>query len=221
MSTGVIYVLTNPSFREYVKIGYSKNVIERINKLNNSEAIPFGFRLFATYEVETQSADKILHKIIDKLNSNLRSIDNINNRQRVREFYLMSPEDAYELLHDIALISGTLDRLHLHKPTDEEIIEEKIAEQDRQLVKNRHHFKDIKFSSSLTNKQYYSRTKEDGTLGVYEVETNNEVPNNSNPSKKQILLQAVKDLGAEVDDSSITLYQLQHRLEKLLINEII
>ena len=218
---GVIYILTNPSFPNYVKIGYSKNVMERINKLNNSEAIPFGFRLHATYEVETQSADKILHKIIDKLNADLRSVDKINNRQRVREFYLMSPDDAYELLYDIALISGTMDRLCLHKPTDEEIIEEKIAEQDRQLVKNRHHFKDIKFSSSLTNKQYYSRTKEDGTLGVYEVETNNEVPNNSNPSKKQILLQAVKDLGAEVDDSSITLYQLQHRLEKLLINEII
>ena len=43
----------------------------------------------------------------------------------------------------------------------------------------------------------------------------NEVPNNSNPSKKQILLQAVKDLNGEVD-SNITLYQLQHRLEKLL-----
>ena len=50
---------------------------------------------------------------------------------------------------------------------------------------------------------------------VYVIETNNEVPNNSNPSKKQILLQAVKDLNGEVE-SNITLYQLQHRLEKLL-----
>lgn len=46
-------------------------------------------------------------------------------------------------------------------------------------------------------------------------ETNNEIPNNSSPSKKQILLQAVKDLNDEVD-SNITLYQLQHRLEKLI-----
>ena len=51
-------------------------------------------------------------------------------------------------------------------------------------------------------------------MGIYEEETNIEVPNNSNPSKKQILLQAVKDLNGEVD-SNITLYQLQHRLEKL------
>ena len=212
---GSIYILTNPSFPDYVKIGYSKNVQERINKLNNSEAVPFGFRLYATYDVETQSADKVLHKIIDKLNADLRSIDTINDKVRVREFYLISPEDAYELLEDIAIISGTKERLHLYKPTKDEVQEEETAEKNRQLAKNRHHFKNIKFKSSLTNKTYYSRTKEDGTLGIYEEDTNNEVPNNSNPSKKQILLQAVKDLNGEVD-SNITLYQLQYRLEKLL-----
>jgi len=33
---GSIYILTNQSFLDYVKIGYSKNIAERINKLNNS-----------------------------------------------------------------------------------------------------------------------------------------------------------------------------------------
>lgn len=212
---GSIYILTNPSFPDYVKIGYSKNVEERINKLNNSDAVPFGFRLYATYDVETQSADKVLHKIIDKLNADLRSIDTINDKVRVREFYLISPEDAYELLEDVSIISGTKERLHLYKPTKDEVQEEETAEKNRELSKNRHHFKDIKFKSSLTNKTYYSKTKEDGTLGIYEEETNDEVPNNSSPSKKQILLQAVKDLNGEVE-SNITLYQLQHRLEKLI-----
>ena len=197
---------------------YSKNAQERINKLNNSEIVPLGFRLYATYDVETQSKDKVLHKIIDKLNADLGSIDTINDKVRVREFYLISPEDAYELLEDIAIISGTKERLHLYKPTKEEVIEEETAEHNRELSKNRHHFKNIKFKSSLTNKTYYSRTKEDGTLGIYEEDTNSEVPNNSNPSKKQILLQAVKDLNGEVD-SNITLYQLQHKLEKLLLNK--
>lgn len=67
----------------------------------------------------------------------------------------------------------------------------------------------------MTNKTYYSKTKDDGTLGIYEEEINNKVSNNSSPSKKQILLQAVKNFNDEVD-SNITLYQLQHRLEKLI-----
>lgn len=170
---GKIYIFTNPSFPDYVKIGYSKNVENRLNQLNNSEAVPFAFRLYATYEVETQSADKVLHKIIDKLNADLRSVDTINDKVRVREFYLITPEDAYELLEDIAIISGTKERLHLYKPTKNEVQEEETAKKNRELAKNRHHFKDINFKSSLTNKIYYSKTKEDGTLGIYEEDTNN------------------------------------------------
>ncbi len=48
---GSIYILTNPSFPDYVKIGYSKNVEERLCILNNSETVPFGFRLYAIYNV--------------------------------------------------------------------------------------------------------------------------------------------------------------------------
>ena len=216
---GSIYILTNPSFKEWVKIGYSKNVQERLNKLNDSEAVPYAFRLFATYDVEVQSADKILHNIIDKLNSSLRSIDNLGDKRRVREFYSLSPDDAYQLLYDIAMISGTLDRLKLYTPTDEEIKEESMADEVKVLAKNRHHFKDIEFTSSLTNKKYYSRTKEDGTLGIYESDTNIEVPSNSTPSKKQILFYALKDLGEDIDLKYFTLYQLQHKLEKILLDK--
>lgn len=99
---GKKHILTNPSFPNYVKIDYSKNVEER---LNNFEAVPFAFRLYAKNDFETQSADKVLHKIIDKLNTDLRSINTINDKAIVREFYLMSLEDVYELLEDIAIIS--------------------------------------------------------------------------------------------------------------------
>lgn len=59
------------------------------------------------------------------MNADLRSIDTINDKVRVRKFYLISPEDAYVLLEDIAIISGTKEWLHLYKPTKEEVIEEK------------------------------------------------------------------------------------------------
>jgi hypothetical protein len=49
-----IYILTNPSFPEWVKIGYAHDAKERVKQLNRSEAVPFAFRLYATYEVHKE-----------------------------------------------------------------------------------------------------------------------------------------------------------------------
>ncbi len=103
---GVIYILTNPSFPEYVKIGYADDIDKRLQQLNRSECIPFAFRVYATYEVNSRLSDLKIHSIIDKLNPNLRSIENFNGKQRIREFYAMSPEDAYSILEAIAEIHG-------------------------------------------------------------------------------------------------------------------
>lgn len=108
---GVIYILTNPSFPEYVKIGYANDIDKRLQQLNRSECIPFAFRVYATYEVNSRLSDLKIHSIIDKLNPNLRSIENFNGKQRVREFYAMSPEDAYSILEAIAEIHGCADKL--------------------------------------------------------------------------------------------------------------
>ena len=86
------------------------------------------------------------------------------------------------------------------------------------LSKNRHHFKSISFHSSLTDKDYYTTTNEDGTLGVFEKATNKEVPNNSNPSKKKILYAALEDLNGDLDGAN-TLYQIAHKLEKVILNK--
>lgn len=95
---GVIYILTNPSFPEYVKIGYADDVEQRLRQLNRSECIPFAFRVFATYAVNSRLSDLKIHSIIDKLNPDLRSIETFNGQRRVREFYAMSPEDAIPYL---------------------------------------------------------------------------------------------------------------------------
>ena len=39
MIKGVIYILTNPSFPEYVKIGYADDIAKRLKELNRSECI--------------------------------------------------------------------------------------------------------------------------------------------------------------------------------------
>ena len=68
MSKGVIYILTNPSFPDYVKIGSADNLEKRMGELNRSETIPFAFRAYAIYEVNSRLTDLVLHDLIDKLN---------------------------------------------------------------------------------------------------------------------------------------------------------
>ena len=43
--------------------------------------------------------DLSLHDLIDKLNPELRSIDNFDGKERKREFYTMSPE-GHEILDE-------------------------------------------------------------------------------------------------------------------------
>lgn len=124
---GVIYILTNPSFPEYVKIGYADDIDKRLKQLNRSECIPFAFRVYATYEVSSRLSDLKIHSIIDKLNPNLRSVESFNGKQRIREFYAMSPEDAYSILEAIAEIHNCADKLKLVQPNEEEQKAEETA----------------------------------------------------------------------------------------------
>ena len=135
MIKGVIYILTNPSFPNYIKIGYAQNIEQRLKQLNRSETIPFAFRVYAIYEVESKLTDKELHKLIDKLNPDLLTIETFDGKERVKEFYAMSAEDAYGLLECIAKISGTLDRLKRTEPEGHEVLDEQLAEEVRDSVK--------------------------------------------------------------------------------------
>lgn len=128
MTNGVIYILKNPSFPDYIKIGYAQDLENRLKTLNNSSAIPYAFRAYATYETANKLTDKELHKIIDSLNPNLRTIENFDGKQRVREFYAMSAEDAYAILESIAKISNTTDKLKLIEPTSDDKKDEESAE---------------------------------------------------------------------------------------------
>ena len=124
---GVIYILTNPSFKEYVKIGYAHDIEKRLRQLNRSETVPFAFRVYAIYEVKSELTDMELHKLIDNLNPDLRTIETFDGKKRVKEFYAMSPEDAYSILESIAKISGTTECLKRLTPEGHEVIDEQIA----------------------------------------------------------------------------------------------
>lgn len=104
---GYIYIMTNPGLKDMVKIGYAKDVEHRRKQLSTT-ALPYPYVVYATYETHGNLEDKKLHKMIDNLNPDLRV-------SRDREFYVMNPEDAYELLEAIAVISGTSNKLKRSK----------------------------------------------------------------------------------------------------------
>ena len=214
-SQGVIYILTNPSFPDYVKIGYADDVNKRLKELNRSECIPFAFRLYAYYEVPQRLTDKKLHELIDMINPDLRAIEEFDGKRRTREFYNMTSEKAYKILQAIAQINGLEDNLHKVKPSEKDLEEEETAEENRILATNRHHFKNIEFTSSLTGHTYRSSTNEKGTLSIFDVTVGEEVPNNANPSKREIVRIALSDLTKNEEEG--TLYQLIHRLEKAVM----
>ena len=212
---GAIYILTNPSFPQYVKIGYADDVKERVNTLNSSSCIPFAFRLYAYYEVEKRLTDTKIHDLIDQLNPKLRAKETYNNRERKREFYAMTAEEAYKILEAIAEINGLADNLKKIDITEEQELENDVAEEESEMSIKRHHFKDIEFTSSLTGKTYYGTTNNRGTLSILERDTKLEILNNSKPSKRAIIGQAIIDLGGETSNEE-TSYCRYHKLTKMI-----
>lgn len=103
MAKGYIYIMTNPCLNNMVKIGYAKDVEKRRKQLSTT-ALPYEYEVYATYETPGNLEDKKLYKLIDNLNSDLRV-------SKDREFFVMSAEDAYELLEAIAIISGSQNKL--------------------------------------------------------------------------------------------------------------
>ena len=103
MAKGFIYIMTNPALKDMVKIGFATDVEVRRKQLSTT-ALPYEYEIYATYETSGNLEDKKLHRMIDNLNPDLRVTSN-------REFFVMSPQEAFDLLEAIATISGTKDKL--------------------------------------------------------------------------------------------------------------
>lgn len=120
MARGYIYIMVNECLKNMVKIGYATDVEERRKQLSTT-ALPYEYEVYAVYETPGKLEDKKLHKLIDNLNPDLRVSKN-------REFFMMTPEDAYELLQAIAIISGSQDKLRKTR-------EDKVAQAEAKTKK--------------------------------------------------------------------------------------
>ena len=117
MSNGIVYILTNPCLDGWVKIGMTeRNDIEkRLQELNSPTNIPLSYRCYAVYEVNNPlEVEKRIHSIIDRVDDSLHAREQLDNgRIREREFFKISPETAYGVFKDIAILRNDLENLKL------------------------------------------------------------------------------------------------------------
>ena len=107
----VIYILTNPMYAGYVKIGYAADLYSRIASLNTG--MLRNYDVYAVYETPVPLADKQFHLLIDDLAPIVRARVVAGQKVQDKEFFKLEPEQAYDLFQHIAKMTGTEDRLHL------------------------------------------------------------------------------------------------------------
>lgn len=93
-NSGYVYVLTNPSMPDYIKIGYTTDIKRRLNDLDTTGvAMPFE-PYFSVKTSKYKILEKVIHRELDKLT---------DTRARTsREFFKIDPELARDLLLNIS-----------------------------------------------------------------------------------------------------------------------
>jgi len=140
MGKGIVYILTNPCLDGWVKIGRTERngIAARIKELNQPANIPLSYRCYAIYEVEDpELVEKRIHSLIDRVDATLHARERLSNgKERVREFFRISPETAFGIFKDVAALRCDEIRLKLYQPTEEEAQAEEIVEQSTKRARN-------------------------------------------------------------------------------------
>ena len=202
MAKGIIYLMSTV-VDGLIKIGQTDNYENRMRFLErNGYCNVVGLKREFAIEVEDYiEKEKLIHNIFSK--------------SRLGDTELFS----VDLDLDKQLLSAFDGNIIYPKEKKQEIfIKATDAIEEKELARNRHHFKDITFKSSLTGKSYKGTTSEDGVLAIIDLTTNKEVENNAKPNKKAILGQAIIDLGETVNKDD-TLYQRYRKLTKLVLDD--
>lgn len=137
--SGYVYILTNPSFREdWVKIGKSSRPVDVRSKELDNTAVPLPFEIYATLKTSKYNeVEMLVHKTIDRL-TDLRIRQN-------REFFNVPPEEALDILRDIA---KTLDDAEITIYKDNAPVEDgdAVKSEDDEGQSHHHHKSNFKFS---------------------------------------------------------------------------
>ena len=124
---GIVYILTNPSFREdIVKIGITSGTVEKRMKELHTTGVPTSFEWYAIYQTpEYEKVEQFVHDSLSLL---------LNNRiNPKREFFNIKPEVAFEYLMQISkLIGGEVIPQNKHAEVAKQEIEKRQAFRDKE-----------------------------------------------------------------------------------------
>lgn len=89
----IVYILINPSFPDWVKIGRCSDLDKRLKSLSNNTAVPLPFECFYACKVDNGGEiEKKLHMIFDETRVSKR-----------REFFKVDPEKVVAIMQLVAI----------------------------------------------------------------------------------------------------------------------
>ena len=114
----IIYVFTNQSFPDWVKIGRCSNVDDRLKSLSNNTAVPLPFECFYACTVNNGlQVERQVHSIFYK--------ERVSER---REFFKIDPEKAVSVLQLVAINEVTPNNEQCFGEDEELAINKEISE---------------------------------------------------------------------------------------------
>ena len=178
----IVYILTNESMPDYIKIGMTGDLDRRLKELHNT-SIPFPFECFYACRVDdARTVEKRLHEAF----GNMRVRNN-------REFFEMLPEQAYAVLELLSKEDVTPKDIVLD--ASKENAKEVKTSLENAKVKKRSKFKFQKVGISIGAEIFFSRDRSQNAKVASE--TNIEY----NGKETSLSKAARKILGCEYDVS--------------------
>ena len=124
-----IYILSNYSMPEYIKVGYSEDIEQEVCELNKSSAIATNFVVCVIYETPNTFSEEDIKTLKEAFESPLEMVippEDYNEDEATKKengFYKYTPAQGFAALRYMAKCTGTEDKLHLLKSVRDEIEE--------------------------------------------------------------------------------------------------
>lgn len=96
---GVLCVVINESFSDYVKIMYANNTNALLNKINKSVCLPTPFKVYKEVPVFRSVSQKEISQLVRELFPDIHGIQSFNKKDEHDEFYKISGEKAVSVLN--------------------------------------------------------------------------------------------------------------------------